>query len=63
MGPKAEREAQEVLRRLGSQVDERTNPRTAATVGQLLDHYFEVLDRDASTITTYAPTPTSTSGH
>jgi hypothetical protein len=52
-GPKAEREAQKALRRLGSQVDERRNPRTTATVDQLLDHYFEVLDRDTSN----APSP------
>lgn len=53
-GPKAPKEAQKVLRRLANQIDERQNPRTAATVDQLLDHYFEVLDRDASTMTTYA---------
>jgi integrase len=53
-GPKAEREAQKALRRLGTQVDERKNPQTSATVNQLLDRYFEVLDRDTSTMTTYA---------
>ena len=53
-GPKAEREAQKALRRLGTQIDERRNPRTSATVDQLLDHYFELLDRDTSTMRTYA---------
>jgi integrase len=52
-GPKAAKEAQKVLRKLANQVDEHKNPRTSATVDQLLDHYFEVLDRDASTMTTY----------
>lgn len=52
-GPRAAREAEKAARRLGTQLDERRSPRTAATVNQMLDKYFEVLDRDASTIGTY----------
>ena len=43
-GPAAAAEAQRVMRRLASQVDERRNPRTNATVDQLLDRYLETLD-------------------
>lgn len=43
-GPAAAAEAQRVMRRLASQVDERRNPRTSATVDQLLDRYLETLD-------------------
>jgi integrase len=38
-----------VRARLLNQVDERRNPRTRATVNQLLDQYLEVLDVDPST--------------
>jgi hypothetical protein len=41
------------LTRLLGQVDERRNPRTKATVNQLLDRYLEVLDVDQSTRTAY----------
>lgn len=44
-GPKADRETEKVLTRLLNQVDERRNPRTNATVNQLLkrylDHHFD----------------------
>ena len=43
-GPDAEAGAERVMRRLAAQVDERRNPRTSATVDQLLDRYLENLD-------------------
>lgn len=52
-GPSAAKEADKVMRRLASQVDERRNPRTNATVEQLLDKYFELVDLELNTITTY----------
>ena len=52
-GPCAAREAEKAARRLGTQLDERRSPRTSATVNQMLDKYFEVLDRDVSTVSTY----------
>ncbi|MEN3309767.1 MAG: integrase, partial [Micromonosporaceae bacterium] len=48
-GPDAAREAEKARTRLLSQVDERRNPRTKATVNQLLDRWLEVLDVEAST--------------
>ncbi len=52
-GPKAEIDAEKVLTRLLNQVDERRNPKSRATVNQLLDRYLEVLDVDDSTSKTY----------
>src|ERR671910_3769470 len=52
-GPKAAAEAEKVRTRLLSQVDERRNPRTKATVNQLLDRYVQVLDVEEATRTTY----------
>lgn len=52
-GPKAGREAERVRSRLQNQVDERRNPRTRATLSQLIDRWLEVLDVDASTRRTY----------
>ena len=52
-GPTAKREAQKALTRLLGQIDERRNPRTRATVGQLMDRYFEVLDVGETTLSTY----------
>jgi hypothetical protein len=43
-GPKAEREAEDARKRLLSQIAERRNPRTSATVDQLLDRYLDLLD-------------------
>jgi integrase len=43
-GPTAEAEAEKVRVRLLNQVDERRNPRTRATVNQLMDRYLDVLD-------------------
>ncbi len=48
-GPHAGAQAEKVRTRLLSQVDEQRNPRTRATVGQLLDRWLEVLDVDPST--------------
>ena len=42
-GPKAAQEAEKLRTRFLSQVDEQRNPRTRATVNQLLDRYFELL--------------------
>lgn len=52
-GPNADREAQKVLRRLASQVDEQRHPRTSATVDQLLNRHFEMADLDRNTLSTY----------
>jgi integrase len=52
-GPRAAAEAEKVRTRLLSQLDERRNPRTKATLNQLLDRYIEVLDVDVSTRKTY----------
>jgi integrase len=48
-GPKASAEAERVRTRLLSQVDERRNPKTRATLNQLLDRYMEVLDVEPTT--------------
>ncbi|WP_307831340.1 tyrosine-type recombinase/integrase [Nucisporomicrobium flavum] len=48
-GPNAAREAEKARTRLLNQVDERRNPRTRATVNQLLDRWLEVLDVEPST--------------
>src|ERR687894_2798702 len=53
-GPKARKEAERVRTRMLSQVDERRNPRTRATLGQLLDKWLEVIDVDPSTRRGYA---------
>jgi hypothetical protein len=43
-GLSAAKEADRAMRRMASQVDERRNPRTSATVDQTLDRYFDVVD-------------------
>jgi integrase len=48
-GSKAGDQAKKVLSRLLHQVDQKRNPRTRATVGQLLDRWLQVLDVDPST--------------
>jgi hypothetical protein len=48
-GPSAARDAEKARTRLLSQVDERRNPRTKATVNQLLDRWLDVLDVESST--------------
>jgi integrase len=52
-GPTASKEAEKVRTRLLNQVDERRNPRTKATVNQLLDRYLQVLDVGETTRRTY----------
>ena len=48
-GPKAAAEAEKVRTRLLNQVDEQRNPRTKATVNQLLDRYLAVVELEQST--------------
>jgi integrase len=52
-GPKAEAEAERVRTRLLNQVDEQRNPRTRATVNQLMDRYLEILNVEPSTRRAY----------
>ena len=52
-GPRAAAEADKALRRLAVQVDEQRNPRTTATVEQLLTEHFELLEVEPSTLSTY----------
>jgi hypothetical protein len=51
-GLSAAKEADRAMRRMASQVDERRNPRTSATVDQMLDRYFEVVDLERNTVAT-----------
>ena len=55
-GPKARSEAEKALRRLVNQVDEQRNPRTKATVNQLMDRYLELLDVETTTLDRYEQT-------
>jgi len=48
-GPRAAGQAEKVRIRLLAQVDEKRNPRTNATLNQLLDRYMSVLDIEATT--------------
>ena len=48
-GPSAARGAERVRTRLLNQVDERRNPRTKATVNQLLDRWLEVVELETTT--------------
>ena len=43
------KEAEKVLTRLLNQVDERRNPRTEATINELLDRWLEVIDVERTT--------------
>jgi integrase len=52
-GPKAEARAEQVRTRLLGQVDEQRNPRTRATVNQLMDRYLEVIDVEPATLAPY----------
>ncbi len=52
-GPRAAKEAEKARTRLLAQVDERRNPRTRATVNQLLDRYLTVLKVEPTTRGTY----------
>lgn len=48
-GPKAAKQAEEARTRLLNQVDEKRNPRTRASVDQLLDRWLSVIKVDPST--------------
>jgi integrase len=52
-GPRAAAEAEKARTRLLNQVDEQRNPRTKATVNQLMDRYLQVLDVEVTTRTSY----------
>ncbi|HEX6402428.1 MAG TPA: tyrosine-type recombinase/integrase [Pseudonocardiaceae bacterium] len=52
-GPHAQAEADKAMRRLATEVDERRNPRTSATVDQLLDRHFELAELEENTLTNY----------
>ena len=53
-GPKAAKLAEAARTRMLAQVDERRNPRTSATLDQLLDRYLETLDVGRTTHRMYA---------
>ena len=52
-GPKAAREAEAVRHRLLGQVAEKRNPRTSATLDQLLDRYLDQFDGAPNTLMLY----------
>src|SRR3954454_15249376 len=52
-GPRAGAEAERVRTRLLHEVDQQRNPKTRATVIQLLDRYLETLDVEPTTRTLY----------
>jgi integrase len=52
-GPRQEKQAEKARTRLLSQVDEKRNPKTRATVAQLMTGYFSVLDADTQTVRGY----------
>lgn len=52
-GPNAHAEAQKAMRRLATEVDQRRNPRTNATVNQLLDRHFELAELETNTLANY----------
>src|SRR5689334_5432097 len=52
-GPRAYAEAERVRARLLNQVDERRQPKTRATVDQLLDRHFEHAELERTTLSTY----------
>ncbi|TCC64747.1 GntR family transcriptional regulator [Kribbella pittospori] len=51
--PKAAEEAERAIRRLQSQVDERRQPRTNASVSQLIERHLELAELDETTRRTY----------
>lgn len=55
-GPKADAEAEAARVRLVNEVNERRNPRTRATVNQLMDRYLELLDVETTTRKRYEDT-------
>ncbi len=52
-GPKAQREAEKVRSRLLHEIAEKRNPRTSATVDQLLTRYLDQFDGAPNTLTNY----------
>ena len=52
-GPRAAKDAEKARTRLLSQVDEQRNPRTRATVNQLLDRHLEMLGVEETTLDSY----------
>ncbi len=52
-GPRAEKVAEKARTRLLSQVDDQRNPRTRATVAQLLDRHLEMLGVEVTTLDSY----------
>ena len=52
-GPTAARDAERARARLLNQVDEGRNPRTKATVNQLMDRYLDLLEVDVTTRKSY----------
>lgn len=52
-GPTAARDAERARARLLNQVDEGRNPRTKASVDQLMDRYLELLEVGATTLNSY----------
>src|ERR671912_1142091 len=52
-GPRAAKQAEKARTRLLAQVDERRNPRTRATVDQMLGRYLTVLDVEPTTRVSY----------
>jgi len=52
-GPTPARDAEKVRVKLLSKLDEQRDPRTPATVNQLLDRYLELLDVEGTTRTSY----------
>ncbi|GAA1858264.1 hypothetical protein GCM10009836_43080 [Pseudonocardia ailaonensis] len=52
-GPRAQKQAEEARTRMLNEVDERRNPRTAATLDQLLDRYLMMIEVGASTKVMY----------
>jgi integrase len=52
-GPKAQREAEKVRDRLLREIAEKRNPRTSATVNQLLTRYLDQFDGAPNTLTNY----------
>jgi len=52
-GPTAARDAERARARMLNQVDEGRNPRTKATVNQLMDRYLDLLEVEATTLKSY----------
>jgi hypothetical protein len=52
-GPKAEKLARDARDRMASEVAERRNPRTSATIDQLLERYLDQFDGAPNTLTLY----------